>query len=195
MNELVAMPAETRFLKSLVKQFNKDGSPVKKVSFSRSESLIVPKVSYANNAGCLHNEHWAYKVPFAFCDAMDIKLIKRSKKVACYDDNGNAELDADGNKKTKDWYYSVWTQSCWLSFSNGDFFECSNGQPSIQVVSARPVAWDAINGVLDDGEVVFQSFDKTGLGDFVTLSQFEFLGILIDGRDGDDHAVFYLSER
>jgi hypothetical protein len=153
MNELVAIPAETRFLKSLVKQFNKDGSPVKKVSFSRSESLIVPRVSYANNAGCLHNEHWAYKVPFAFCDALDIKFDCR-----------------------------VWTQSCWLSFSKGDFFESSNGQPSIQVVSARPVSWDAINGVLDDGEVVFQSFDKTGLGDFVTLSQFEFLQLLIVGK-------------
>lgn len=182
MNQLVAIPDETRFLKSLVKQFNKDGSPVKKVSFLRSETLIVPNVSYANNAGCLHNDHWAYKVPFEFRDALDIKLMKRSKKVACLDSDGNVYLDADGKKKTKDWYYSAWTQSCWLAFSEGNFFESSMGKPSIQVVAAKPVAWDAVNGVLDDGEVVFQSFVKTGLGDFVTVSQFEFLQLLIVGK-------------
>lgn len=178
----VAATDEITFLKQLVKRFKKNGEPVKRVQVERSVALIVPQVSYVNNAGCLNNDHWAYKVPYGFHDALDITLVKRSKKIDCIDANGEIEMDTDGKKKTKDWYYCAWTQGCLLSFSYGDFFEAVGDIPCLQVVSAKPVVLNGENGVMDDGEVTYQLFDKRGLGEFFTVSQFEFLQVLIYGK-------------
>jgi hypothetical protein len=138
----------------------KNNESIKQVGIPRSVELIVPSVSYTNNEGSLNNDYWAYKVPYGFHDALDIKFEERKK-----------------NKIP----YMVWSQGCLLSFSGGDFFESIGDTPCLQVASAKSVFWDSVNGVMDDGEVTYELFDKRGLGEFFTVSQFEFLQLLIAG--------------
>lgn len=137
------------------------GDPIKSVPIKRSIKLLVPSVSYANNEGCLNNDYWAYKVPYAFRDALDIRFTNVVK-----------------NKQTT----SIWTQGGLLAFSIGDFFESASGGNSIQVVSAKPMLWDTNTGVFDSGDVTYQFFVRRGLGMFFTVSQVDFLQLLIVGK-------------
>lgn len=125
-----------------------------------SKQLIVPKVSYSDNTGCLHNEHWTYNVPYCFSDALDLRFIQFKKNNVCF---------------------TQWVQGCVLKFNEGDFFESSMGGLSVQVVSAKPVVINFKTWAMDEGEVVYQFFDRSGLGDLVKVSQFEFLERLIYG--------------
>lgn len=165
MNPLTAIkPDEIATLKQLVKRFKKNGESVKRVEVRRSKVLIVGSSSYDDAEGGFQNEHWAYKVPFAFRDALDIQLSK---------------LQKTEHKQTH--YYCAWTQGCLLNFSSGDFFQAVGDTPCLQVAFAKPVVLNTVNGVMDDGEVTYELFEKRGLGEFFTVSQFEFLRVLIYG--------------
>jgi len=149
---------KAKFIKAKVDGIKKKNG----IGISRSDELIVPSVGYANNNGGLNNDHWAYRVPYAFRDALDIKFSSRSI----------------GKQLT-----NSWTQGCLLMFSEGDFFESLSGGKSIQISFATPMAWDGkITGVFDSGIVGYQFFDKHGLGEFFTVSQMEFLQLLIYGE-------------
>ncbi len=57
----------------------KNGEPAKKIVFLRKVELIVPRISYENGKGNLHNDHWAYQVSYAFREALDIKYEERTQ--------------------------------------------------------------------------------------------------------------------
>lgn len=122
-------------------------------------TLIVPAVTFADNLGCLNNDHWAYRVPYAFRDALDIKYMKTSKGMA-------------------------WTQGCFLNFLTGDLFESSIGKPALQVLSATPMAWNKEQGAMYEGSVTYWHFHERGSA--MTLSQLYFLGLLITGGANDN---------
>jgi hypothetical protein len=156
---------EVKVLKQLFHDslFKANGEVTKRIAIKRTKKLIAPLV-YENSKGVLNNSHWAYKVPFAFCPALDIELQKL--------------------QKTTDkivYYYCAWTQGCALSFSAGHFFESANNGIDIQIISANPVTFDLENRKMNDGQIVYQLFKKRGLGEFKTVTQFEFLELLIYG--------------
>ncbi len=137
----------------------KEASRLKKrITIEKQLELIAP-VIYENNQPKFNTEHWAYVVPFAFREALDI----------CYD------------KRQKDnQFYLVWTQGCLLNFSIGDMFQSNRGEPQLQIQKADPMVWDAVNGSMNEGSVTFEHFFDKSIPPR-TVTQMEFLGILIEG--------------
>lgn len=146
-----------------VRKTKAGGGAVIRFSLRRKKELIAD-IAYTNNQGNINNSHWAYRVPFAFHDALDIRLSK---------------LQKTENKNTR--YYSAWTQGCLLSFSKGDFFESNQSAFNLQISTAKPMTWDSNSGIMDEGEVTYQLFTTKGTGKFFTVSQIEFLQLLING--------------
>jgi hypothetical protein len=138
----------------------KNGKPTKKIVFFRKVELIVPRITYENGRGNLHNDHWAYQVPYAFREALDIKYEERFKETQPY---------------------SVWTQGCLLNFLVGDMFKSIHGEPCLQIKDADPMSFDEKNDVLYEGNVTYERFFEKGIIEPITVSQMEFLKILIYG--------------
>lgn len=138
---------------------NKSIEKSKKFSQSRSTELIVPCVSYQNNVGNLHNENWAYRVPYAFRDALDISYSTLyHKKIS----------------------YQAWTQGCLINFVVGDRLSSDKGYCCLQVQSSKPVSLNPNSGEWDEGFVTYTNFDKLGSAQ-KTVSQMSFLQLLITG--------------
>lgn len=131
----------------------------------RSTRLIVPKVTYSDMSGSLNNDHWVFKVPYAFRDALDIKYEERKK-----------------DKKA----YMVWTQGPILSFKEGDLITSKDDTRSVQVQSAENMKWATFKNEMCEGSVVYEEYQiidgkylKSGR---VTCSQMSFLELLIYGE-------------
>ncbi|CAB4202587.1 hypothetical protein UFOVP1367_25 [uncultured Caudovirales phage] len=150
--------SENRFIRA--KANHKPGTKVPTPRIDRSLKLIVPFVTFENGYGSLNNDNWAYAVTYAFRDALDIIYELKDEKT-------NPHM--------------VWTQGCRLNFLVGDMLNHKDGGVSLQVVSSMPMGW-TLDKTFTMGSVTYQSFIQTGLSDFITVSQFEFLAVLINGR-------------
>ena len=135
------------------------GSKVK-----RNTDLIVPKVTYIDGQGSLNNDSWAFKVAYAFRDALDIKYEVRKK-----------------NKKS----YMVWTQGPNLSFKEGDLIHSKDGSRSVQIRFANQLGWDVTKEEMYPGSVVYSEFSVSGNSTSkpseLTCTQMQFLQLLIHG--------------
>ena len=124
----------------------------------RSESLIVPKVSL----GSLSNDSWAFNVPYAFRDALDIKYEQRMKE-----------------KKP----YMIWTQGPLINFNEGDTFTARNNKSAMQIIFATGMGWDTATNTMYPGSVVLDEFEinerKYTKIKQRTCSQMELLEMLI----------------
>jgi hypothetical protein len=131
----------------------------------RKTELIVPEVTYHNNQGSLNNESWAFKVPYAFREALDIKFEQRKK-----------------NKKP----YMVWTQGPILSFKDGDLIHTKDGKRAVQVQFASQMGWDPITDEMYQGSVVYYEYDTSETSPIktneYTCTQMQFLQLLITGE-------------
>lgn len=145
--------SEIELLQSLWKQ------PIR-----RSTKLIVPEVTFDLTDGCLNNESWLFKVPYAFRDQLDIKFEQRIK-----------------DKKP----YMVWTQGPILNFRLGDTFNSADGLYALQVESVSPMEWDSNLREMSLGSVIFKKYSidgaKHNLKETLNLNQMEFLDLLING--------------
>jgi hypothetical protein len=154
---------------------------VKSITIERTEQLLIPIIR-ANNALTLDNAHWAYQVPFGFNDALDLKYLKRARKIPDLDDNGKQRINEKGKPATKDYYYAAWTQGCFINFKETDFFQSNNNAPDLQISAAKPMSFNDKTGVMNEGSVTYQHFIKRGTGEFFTVTQIEFLQLLIHGE-------------
>lgn len=130
----------------------------------RSLDLIVSSVDSNGPSSKFDNEHWYYSVPFAFRDALDIRLSQRIK----------------AGKPTQ-----TWSQGPYISFSEGDVLTSKDGSTCLQVIQASPVSWDATKGSANEGLVTYKKF---AVADsryeeiaVTTCSQIEFLTLLMLG--------------
>jgi len=157
-------------------------------SFSRVTRLIVPVPSWDEAAGTgdLNNSDWAYEVPYTFRTSLDLSLDTRRKQVDVLDsETGDPVIDEETNKvKRKSHPYQIWTQGFIIDFKEGDLLISNKGFPALQVQSSRPMDWVEEENKVFEGEVNYELFDtmKFGhLGNIKTVSQMEFLEILIHG--------------
>jgi len=129
----------------------------------RSTQLIVD-VSYKEKKGCLHNPDWAFEVPYAFRDALDLSYDQRLK-----------------NKIP----YMVWTQGPVLKFKEGDVFHEKSTNNLLQVGYATTMGWDTQRNEMFQGIVNFTTYQqKTDCFhklDEGSLNQMDFLALLING--------------
>lgn len=131
---------------------------------NRSESLIVPRVTHTRNAGSLNNSDWAYKVGYAFRDALDIKFEQRTK-----------------NKISN----MVWTQGPFLNFKFGDLIYSSTGSDYLQVDKSIPMMWDENKQEMQLGLVQFTKYESSN-NNWIKqhtkkCTQLDFLELLISG--------------
>jgi len=136
-----------------------------KTTFKRSKQYIVPNISWDEEAGgALNNDEWAYCVPYCFRDALDLRFDTLYK-----------------DKKP----YKSWTQGHRINFKEGDLLASSKGFPALQVKSSTAMDWDGENNKMFEGVVNYEVFEnvKFGhIGDVKTVSQMEFLNILVCGQ-------------
>jgi len=136
-----------------------------KHKIKRKTDLIVSRVTYVNMSGSLNNENWAFQVPYAFRDALDIKYKQRMK-----------------NKKP----YMVWTQGPILSFKEGDVLTSTDEAKSVQVQFASCMGWDTSKNEMYKGNVGYDKYEITnGIyseKERVTCTQMQFLKLLIYGK-------------
>ncbi|MBY0436621.1 MAG: hypothetical protein K2W80_00415 [Burkholderiales bacterium] len=130
---------------------------------SRSATLIVPQVSYLNGVGSLNNDGWAFTVPYAFREALDLKYVKRSGH------SGSA---------------MVWTQGAAIAFRASDVLYSKDERTLVQIINAEPVSWDANTRDMKEGYVSFTSRDVSSLDIWheTVTTQLGFLAMLITGR-------------
>ena len=131
----------------------------------RSTKLIVPSVTHDGPEGSLNNESWAFRVPYAFRDALDIKYEERRKE------------------KTP---YMVWTQGPILSFKEGDLIYAKDDCRAVQIRFASRMAWDAQKEEMYQGSVAYSEYVVSG-GSFSKLkehecTQMQFLELLMFGK-------------
>jgi hypothetical protein len=131
----------------------------------RTTKLIVSSISHEGREGSLENGSWAFKVPYAFRDALDIKYEERQKDKMSY---------------------MVWTQGPILSFKEGDLIQAKDGNSSVQVRFAERMGWDVSKAEMYEGSVVYAMYDLSG-GPYTKLgehscTQMQFLELLIFGR-------------
>lgn len=134
----------------------------------RKLNLIVPKVTYDESEGSLHNDSWAFKVPYAFRDALDIKFEERIK-----------------DKEP----YMVWTQGPILNFKEGDMLHSKDGVRAVQILSAAPMGWDSKEAKMNEGAVFYSEY-AVAKNSFLKLrdrncTQMQFLQMLIHGTYDD----------
>ncbi|RPJ11372.1 MAG: hypothetical protein EHM37_11165 [Deltaproteobacteria bacterium] len=153
---------ELEIIKSLWPKMGIDGKIIKK---NRETSLIVPEITYFGQDGSLNNDSWAFKVGYAFRDALDIKYEER--KI---------------NKEP----YMVWTQGPHLNFKEGDMLHAKDGNRAVQVLSAKQMKWDSAKEEIYQGLVVYLEYVMSG--DSLSklkeheCTQMQFLQLLIDGQ-------------
>lgn len=131
----------------------------------RKTDLIVPHITYNEQQGSLNNDSWAFKVHYAFRDALDIKYEERKK-----------------NKNL----YMVWTQGPFLSFKDGDTIHSRDGSRAVQVLSAIPMVWNSAKNEMGEGRVIYLEYS---VSDNIfsklnerTCTQMQFLQLLIYGE-------------
>lgn len=137
----------------------------------RDEKLLA---EIKNNE--FENTHWAYKVPFYFKDALDIKYGERVKP----------ELNRK-KKGSEEWKENYWSQGILFNFKEGDTIYHQNGKSCIQIKKSIPVSFE--NGILNKGTVIFYEYsvDENGKYKMVNAdnkkhcNQIEFLELLITG--------------
>ena len=147
------MSAEVEFLKSFWHE-----PPVR-----RNRQLIVPKVTFEKNTGSLNNDHWAFKVPYAFRDALDIQFQPLTKDKLVY---------------------TVWTQGFRIDFHVGDVLVSQDGKRCLQVHYAQPMGWDIDSNSMFEGIVDYKEYASgilQGEHERFACSQMQFLNILITG--------------
>ena len=131
----------------------------------RKTELIVPQVTYIGRGGSLNNDAWAFKVPYAFRDALDIKYEERKK-----------------DKKP----YMVWTQGPLLSFNEGDLLRSKDGLRAVQIRISNPMGWDSTKNEMYQGSVVYSDYAVSNklFSKFNqdTCTQMQFLELLIRGE-------------
>ncbi|WP_444891798.1 hypothetical protein ACJJIE_00095 (plasmid) [Microbulbifer sp. TRSA001] len=143
-----------------------------KARSSRKTTLIVPEVKCDKLNRSLSNEHWAFHVPYAFRDALDIRYDQRIK-----------------DKKK----YMVWTQGPILKFKEGDTLRSKDGKTSVQVNSANQMGWDTEKNEMYPGVVIYKKHNVvdgvyTKAGDYLTC-QMEFLKLLIYGNNSSQVVI------
>lgn len=153
---------ELEIIKSLWPKKGIDGKIIKK---NREISLIVPEISYFGQDGSLNNDSWAFRVGYAFRDALDIKYEER--KI---------------NKEP----YMVWTQGPCLDFKEGDILHAKDGNRTVQVLSAKQMEFDSEKDEFYRGLVVYSEYEVSG-NSFTKIedracTQMQFLQLLIDGQ-------------
>lgn len=130
----------------------------------RKTDLIVPRVTHDGKEGSLNNESWAFTVPYAFRDALNIAYEERKK-----------------DKKP----YMVWTQGPILSFKEGDLVHSKDGCRAVQISFARPMTWDSAKNAMHQGSVVYSEYVLSGNAYSKlherSCSQMQFLQLLIQG--------------
>lgn len=130
---------------------------------SRSSELL----SEVEN-GKLLNEHWYYKVDFAFRDALDIQYTKKS----------------ENKQSTKEW-----TQGIYINFKEGDTLHRKDNRECIQVIRSIPTTLNSV-GEYQEGIVVYYKYkiDESGKYSLVNVdekkhfTQKEFLYYLMRGE-------------
>ena len=131
----------------------------------RKTELIVPSVTYSGMEGSLNNEAWAFSVPYAFRDALDIKYEERKK-----------------NKQS----YMVWTQGPLLRFRDGDMLHTKDQTRTVQVDTATPISWEKKKGGMYQGSVAYSEYSPASapykkLASY-SCTQMQFLALLIYGE-------------
>ena len=131
----------------------------------RSIELIVPKITYRNMKGDLHNYHWAFAVGYAFREALDIKYEQRKK-----------------DKKP----YMVWTQGAIIAFSEGDTIYSKFGTKLVQVKYSNIMGWDLSQDEMYEGSITYSEYEIKN-SKYVKVSghsctQMQFLELLIYGK-------------
>jgi len=101
-----------------------------------------PEVHYdpATSMGTLNNPDWAFHVPYAFREALDLKYEQRKK-----------------DKRP----YMIWTQGPFLSFKEGDALTSRDGQAVVQVKFATSMGWDPVKKRMYKGSIIFDKFDSS----------------------------------
>ncbi|WP_415846650.1 hypothetical protein [Vibrio aerogenes] len=128
--------------------------------------FVVPKVTwdYKTKSGYLNNEHWAFKVSYAFREALDLRCIERVRK------------------KQK---VNLWSQGPLIAFKEGDLLLSRCESKAIQVKYANPMGWDTPKNEMYYGSVIFKIYTiNNGSFDFITegnATQLEFLEMMING--------------
>lgn len=131
----------------------------------RSTKLIIPKVVFEKNTGSLTNTHWAYNIPYAFREALDLKCEQRKK-----------------NKIR----YKTWTQGPRINFKQGDTITKQTGDICIQVQFASTMGWDPVKNKMDEGFVTYNMYSIINnkyelLDEIITCTQMQFLELIING--------------
>lgn len=85
----------------------------------RGRRLLVQDLQYEGTTGHWRTAEWAYAVPYAFREALDIRFLLRMEH--------KQEV-------------MRWTQGPLLAFSAGDVLHRCDGSGCVQVVFARPMA-------------------------------------------------------
>ena len=150
MNEII-------FFEKLIK------TSLKSKKSSRSSKLLVEVKN-----GKFLNEHWHYKVDFAFRDALDIQYTKKSE-----------------NKQ----FTKEWTQGIYINFKQGDTFHRKDNSECIQIIRSVPTTLNS-TGEYQEGTVVYYKYkiDENGkyslmnVEDKKHFTQKEFLYHLITGE-------------
>jgi hypothetical protein len=114
--------------------------------------------------GSLNNEAWAFAVPYAFRDSLDIKFEERKS-----------------NKNP----YMIWTQGPNISFKEGDTIYAKDGTRVVQIQYANAMGWDSAKNQMYEGSVSYIDFAKSSdvislVGKF-TCTQMQLLELLIAG--------------
>ncbi len=132
---------------------------------SRTSLLITSSVRYSNEImnGELDNDHWAYHVPYAFREALDLSFDQRIKTV---------------DKKSVP--YWLWTQGPIINFKEGDLLKARNGDNDLQVVSSNRMGWDPAIKEMYQGFVTYRR--SSDLETLHTITQMEFLAVMVFGE-------------
>lgn len=129
----------------------------------RSRNLFVPIKD--DGTGIILNQHWAFEVPFAFREALDIRYEQQ-------------QVD-----KQAVW---MWTQGPFISFRLGDSFASRDGKRYLQVELASPMNWNSVSEEMNLGAIVAAEYRVAG-GKYskhrsIQCSQMDFLELLISGK-------------
>ena len=139
----------------------------------RKLKMIAPVINLPNGGFELDNKDWAFNVPYAFRDALDMRYEQRMKK-----------------KKP----YMAWTQGTAISFKSGDTLTAKDIKRTVQVKFANGMGWDSDKDHMYLGSVTFDLFnidnDLTPI--FINryrCDQMVFLTMLISGEIDPKHVI------
>lgn len=144
-------------------RISKGKSNFQRLDEDKKVPFIVPKVTWNNalGTGSLNNEHWAYRVGYAFREALDLQFMERVRD----------------KKKV-----NLWSQGCLLNFKEGDLISSNCGKKYVQVKYASPMGWDEAKNEMHYGTVTYSFIDQEkNTSEQRHATQVEFLQMLIEG--------------